>query len=141
MKIYSSSNNSGNGFAELSNNSAAIYTANHSNAEVRFGSVLESDDTADDRTVVIAPIPLQHKNPIQPSNEADMQDALIAAHLLHIILHLSTGKYTRRDAIRKGRVNGGSGDDGMGGGQGVLTGGNGERKMGSKSGSKRERVD
>lgn len=58
-------------------------------AVVKFGSVLESDDTADDRTVVIAPIPLQHKYPIQPSNEADMQDALIAAHLLHIILQLA----------------------------------------------------
>lgn len=29
----------------------------------------------------MAPIPLQHKYPIHPSNEADMQDALIAATL------------------------------------------------------------
>ncbi len=53
-------------------------------ADYKFGSVLESDDAAGDRTLVIAPIPLQYKYPVEPSNEADMQDALIAAHLLHI---------------------------------------------------------
>lgn len=58
-------------------------------AASKFGSVLESDDIADDRTVVIAPIPLQHKYPLHPSNEADMQDALIAACSLHIVLQLT----------------------------------------------------